>query len=560
MVDRERTPAGGTRSSGGPGAGERVPPWILAMGAVALVVVLAVVFVAVVPAIREQRSAQRATEGAGRQVTVTTAPPDDAATAEPSAPPSGLVAYADAEGRLLLGRGAEEPEVLATDVAVGDAGLSSVAIAPTGDLVAYVRADGALVVLPVPIGGQPADPLVLATDVALGEVGNPDALSWNATGGEIAYLAVGTEDMVEPRPEEPPPLSSNSGVFRVPLPEGELGNVVRVVDRTGAPVTRLGDPSTRSMVGVAYSSSDDLMLVESVAPDTGKPYTLALATGGSTELTPTVLSADEPAFAPDGNFIVAVGPQPRGQELLRVATDELSRDALAESASICGPSVSPDATRVVYGAGEDCSRLELVSSQGGAPVDITPPTGPGDAAYGVGQLGWTADGRYITFSDCRATDGPVRCRGPVTFLEPDSRTVIEGPDAATVAPVFPPLLQDVQLDLVMDGPLEYEATYRIDAELEGQLTELDGGTSRVGAELSDEDRSLSLDLQVREGANVAAGTITVVDPEAGIDRTFLVLASPSILGVRVVSLSGVWISTDEIPVISGEFRLAVRRR
>jgi hypothetical protein len=54
--------------------------------------------------------------------------------------------------------------------------------------------------------------------------------------------------------------------------------------------------------------------------------------------------------------------------------------------------------------------------------------------------------------------------------------------------------------------------------------------------------------------------MTVVDPEAGIDRTFLVLATPTVLGVRVVSLTGLWISTDDLPVISGEFRLAIRRR
>jgi hypothetical protein len=349
-------------------------------------------------------------------------------------------------------------------------------------------------------------------------------------------------------------------VFRVPLPEGALGNVVKVVDRSGELIVRLGDPSTRSMVGIASSLSDDLMLLESVAPDTGKPYTVALATAGAEEIVPTLLSADEPAFSPDGNFIVLVGPDKGGRELIRVATDSLDRSTLVSSEGVCNPAVSPDSTRIVYGAGPDCERLELVSSSGGAPVDITPPRRPGDTTFGVGTLGWTQDGRHVTFADCRRTDGPVRCSGPVTFLDPDRMAVTEGADASTVVPQVRPLLQALQLDLVMSGPIEYSTSFQVSSELEGDLTELDEGTSRLSAELVEGERSLTLELQVKEGADFATGTMTVVDPAAGIDRTFLVLATPSVIGVRVVSLSGTWISTDDLPVISGEFRLAIRRR
>src|SRR5690606_17946756 len=123
-----------------------------------------------------------------------------------------------------------------------------------------------------------------------------------------------------------------------------------------------GDPTTRSMVGVVSSLSDDLMIVESVAPDTGRPYTLALATSGSSEELPTLLSADDPAFAPDGNFVVAVGPDKGGQELVRIETDALSRATLVSTDRICNPSISPDSTRIVYGTGEGCSKLHLISS------------------------------------------------------------------------------------------------------------------------------------------------------------------------------------------------------
>lgn len=541
---------------------EGVPWWLVALGAVAVALAATVLLVVVVPSLRDQRSAARQTENEGTAVPTTIAPDgsDEPTTTLAPTAPQGQVAYVDADGRVLLGNGADPPEVLAEDAAVGTAGLGAVAIAPTGDVLAYTRRDGALVLLSVPIGGVADPPVVLATDVALDAVGPDPSLSWDATGVRIAYLADGTEEMVAPRPEEPPPLSSPEGVFREPLPEGALGNVVKVVERTGEPVVRIGDPSTRSMVGIASSLSDDLMMLESVAPDTGKPYTLALATSGSDTELPTLLSADDPDFAPDGGFVVVVGPEKGGADLLRVATDTLERTTLTSGEQICNPTVSPDSTRIVYGVGEDCSRLELVSSRGGAPIDVTPPTGPGDVSFGAGALGWTQDGRFVTFSACRSTDGPVSCEGPVTFLDPDRRSVVAGPDAPTVAPQVRPLLQSVRLDLVMSSPIEYRASFEINAELEGELTEIGSSTSRLSAELSEDERSLSLDLQVQEGAQFATGTMTVVDPEAGIDRTFLVLASPSVLGVRVVSLTGMWISTDELPVATGEFALAIRRQ
>jgi hypothetical protein len=543
--------------------GESMPAWLMGLGALAAVLVVAVLLAVVVPAVREQRSAARSTENAGTAAP-TTAPQDDAGevttTTGPPVAPAGLVAYVDAAGQVLVGDGADPPEVIAADAAIGDAGLGAVAIAPTGDVVAYARNDGALVLASIPVVGVADPPVVIATDVALEAIGATTSLAWDFSGSLISYLAVGTDEMVEPRTGEPPPLSAEAGVYRVPLPEGVLGNVVKVVDREGAQVVRIGDPSTRSMVGVTMSSSDDLMLLESVAPDTGKPYTLSLATTGSAALVPTVLSGDDPAFAPDGSFAVAVWPDRGGVELVRVATETLDRASLSSGSTICRPSVSPDSTRIVYGAGEDCSELHLISARGGVPVDITPPTGPGDVSFGVGALGWTQDGHHVVFSSCAATSGPVGCEGPVTFLDPDRREVVEGFDAATVAPQTRPLIRSLRLDLAMEGPIEYETSFDVSTELEGQLTEVGDSATRIDAELVEDDRTLTVDLQVQEGATFATGTIAVSDPDAGIDRTFLVLARPTVLGVRSLSLSGMWISTDELPVTSGEFRLAIRRR
>lgn len=537
--------------------GTPVSGWTIAAAVLAVLAVLAAVAVVVVSVTDDGGRAGAPIESPSATDEPAPVEPPLAALPEEveAVDPSGRVAYVTADGRLLLGTGAEAPVELAADAAVGAADIGAAEVAPTADLVAYVREDGALVALPAG-GGAPT---VLAADVALDALGGGSVLAWDPTGSQVAYIAEGTEDMALPRPETPQPLSGPD-VFRVPLPTGVVGNVVKVVDRTGVEVNRIGDPTTRSMVSVTTSQSDDLMILESVAPDTGQPYTLLLATSGSPDELPTVLSADDPAFAPDGSFVVAVGPDKGGRELLRIETDQLARTTLVSTDRICHPTVSPDSTRIVYGTGEDCSKLHLVSSRGGQPVDITPPARPGDASFAAGGLGWTPEGRFVTFADCRSTDGPLRCGGPVTFLDPDRRHTIAGPEASTVAPVRQPLLQDLQLDLVLRGPLTYDGTFPVDTEAEGETRQLGEDTGLADLQLVDGERELRVEVQVERGVDFAAGRLTVRDPEAGVDRSLLVLGTPSIIGIRVVSLTGMWVTTDDLPFASGEFRLALRRR
>ena len=133
-------------------------------------------------------------------------------------------------------------------------------------------------------------------------------------------------------------------------------------------------------------------------------------------------------------------------------------------------------------------------------------------------------------------------------------------EASTVAPVRQPLLQDLRLDVAMDGPIEYLGSFPIDLEAEGDVREIAEGAGRAELELVDGERSIRLELQVEEGIRFATGRLTLVDPEHGIDRTFMVRGSPSVIGIRVVSLSGTWIDTTDLPIASGKFRLAVRRR
>ncbi|MCX6523451.1 MAG: hypothetical protein NTX58_01615, partial [Actinobacteria bacterium] len=101
--------------------------------------------------------------------------------------PTDRVAYVTSTGLVLSGTGAEPPTQVGTDAARGPTGLGAIAVAPTGDLIAYLRTDGALVVVPSTGGAA----VVLAADAVLADIGEHNLLAWDPTGAQIAYIAVG---------------------------------------------------------------------------------------------------------------------------------------------------------------------------------------------------------------------------------------------------------------------------------------------------------------------------------------------------------------------------------
>lgn len=492
--------------------------------------------------------------------TVPTGPGDaNPGTANPGtagpATPSGQVAYVTADGRVWLGNGATAPVEIAQGAAIGRAGQAGIAVSPNADIVAFIRADGTLVT--VPIGG--GAPTVVATDAVTTSLGRDPSPTWNSTGDQIAYVAVGTRAMVPPKPATLPPLSGE-GVYRTPLPQGVLGNVVKVVTRSGEVKGTIGDPSVRSYVGVTASPADDLLILDSVIPGTNRRYTLVAATATVPTESPTLLSADDPAFSPDGRFVLGVGPAKGRKELIRISTDTLDRTTLVDDQNICNPSVSPDSTRVAYGGGPNCSRLMLISTKGGKAIDVTPPETPDTATFAVGPIGWTTEGRFITHPTCANDAGRLTCGGPVMFLDPDTGRLQRGPDATTVAPIVRPLIQDVYVDIDFRGPLRFRHSFIIDPTVQGKLTDTQANGGRLEGRLVDGGTVLAANLQSQEGKPFITGQITVTDPEGGIDRTFLVLGRAVVIGIRVFSLTGIWISTDDLPFATGKFNLAVRRR
>jgi hypothetical protein len=301
------------------------------------------------------------------------------------------------------------------------------------------------------------------------------------------------------------------------------------------------------------------MLVESEVPGTDDRYTLSGASDISSDLSPTVVSADQPEFAPDGSFVVGVGPAKGRQEMMRIAMDTLERDTLVLDDKICRPAISPDASRIAYGGGEDCNKIMLVSSRGGQAFEVTPIDAPETLDLNAGGLEWTADGKFLTWPGCVREGDQVDCDGPTQFMEPDSGRVLEGPDAVTVAPIRRPLVQDVWFDIDLRGPLEFRNSFLISPETQAGLTETEDG-GYIEAEMTDGAKSLAMKMTSEEASPFVTGTLSVSDPETGIDRNFVVMGRATLLGVRVFSISGTWYSTDDVPFATGEFNLAVRRR
>lgn len=480
------------------------------------------------------------------------APDDEQPRAGARSQPSGAVAYVTADRRVWLGSGTSEPVEVGALAAFGPNGQATVAISPTGESVAYVRADGSLAV----VDADGSNTRVVATDVALEAVGGAPILTWDGTGDQLVYVARGTEDQVADASTRP--RSKSSGSHLAPLPDGPLGNVLATVSATGGTIQTSGDPSQRSVFGIATSLNDPLIVVQTAIPGTEDRYTLALATAGSREFAPTPFSADDPDFSPDGAFIIYSGPSKERRELTKLDLSTISRDVLTTDDTVCSPVVSPDSTRIIYGGGPDCNRLMLVSAEGGRSFDITPLDAPDTASFGGAALGWTSDGRFVTFPDCTRTDGKLECGGPSVFLEPDSGRVLNGPDAVTVAPIRRTLIQDIWADFTMGGPIELKQSFPITPEIEGALTDT-GSAEVLEATLNNGTAVLDARLTASQDGFVT-GTITVDDPTSGVDRTFAVLGRTSLLGLRIVSMTGIWMSTNDLPFATGEFTLAIRRR
>ncbi|MFM7067884.1 MAG: hypothetical protein ACKOYM_00340, partial [Actinomycetes bacterium] len=197
-----------------------------------LAAVVAAVFV-VVSASGESPvpASELARRQAGSDVTLptsTTIGSDGSSGAPTRATPTGTVAFITPTGEVLVGQGAAAPTSLGFGAAVGPSKVGAVALSPEADAVAWVSAQGSVVVRDLAGGAA----RVVANDAVVSAVGRAPVLAWSADGLQLAYVAVGTRDMIQPRRTNAP--ASGPDVFPSPLPPTDtLGNVVKVVTRNG---------------------------------------------------------------------------------------------------------------------------------------------------------------------------------------------------------------------------------------------------------------------------------------------------------------------------------------
>jgi hypothetical protein len=116
----------------------------------------------------------------------------------------------------------------------------------------------------------------------------------------------------------------------------------------------------------------------------------------------------------------------------------------------------------------------------------------------------------------------------------------------------------VYLDFVMQGPLDLSHSFLISAETQGELTETEDG-GFLEATVSDGLTEITFKMTANDEGFVT-GTADIDDPEAGINRTFTILARANLLGARILRLSGIWMTTSDLPMATGEFVMAIRRR
>jgi Tol biopolymer transport system component len=150
----------------------------------------------------------------------------------------------------------------------------------------------------------------------------------------------------------------------------------------------------------ACGSGDEVVLSRVLESNTADLWRLNIATGELKQL--TFGKDDEyPSCTPDGKWVVYGGFAGADslRHIFKVSTDGGTPAELAKG-RVFYPSVSPDGASVAYGRmdGQGASaksKFVVQKLEGGAPLqEIDVPS-----TYNWSQLGWTPDGRALTYVD-----------------------------------------------------------------------------------------------------------------------------------------------------------------
>lgn len=445
--------------------------------------------------------------------------------------PPGRIAYVTPSGSVFVAESDGSKAIaIGQDAATNSDGLAPIAWGPVGDIIAYVRTDGALVFAPA--NGQ-GETRVVATDAIVPATGGENLLTFDPTGVAIAYFR-----------------ATPSGVPQVAL--------VYFDGPTEGTTTALSDPATRVPLEVAFSPLDPFLYLRSADVETGREFTVAAVepTAGTPVGSP--FSVDDPTFSPDGAYIYGVLNKGIDQ-IVRVDSASGRVDLIREQDRICNPTTSPDAKRLVYGAGPTCSEVWVIDADGQNPKRIVEPMG-GAVSFASGNFSWSLDGRTISHAACTASIETATCGGAYLDIKVAGGAVVTRAVAGTVLREIRPLVKAIKVKVEATGPISFNDRLLISQQSGGGLLGLRrGGAADVKAvDERDPRRSFALRLVAGVRSPFVSGTVRVQDP-SGFDQTFTVIGSVAVRSFRTVSLRALYVSTSSMPFRSGRFNLTLYR-
>lgn len=401
----------------------------------------------------------------------------------------GRIAWVTPTRDLMIAKadGTEERKIGA-DVARNRVGLSPLAWSPTGDRIAYVRPSGQLVVASTNGAGE----TVVATDAVVPSDSDETTVSFDVSGSTVAYLG-GSQDR---------------------------WNAV-VVNLESGLSEALNDPDARQILGMRYSSSDPFLYLLSRDAETGAPFTVSLIEPVAGRIFPTPWAYEDPTFSPDGEYLVAVAPSQKADQLVRIDTTRGRPEVIADRDQICQPAVSPDAREVIFAAGELCDEVWVVDIDGTDLRQVVRSVGSSQS-FAEGAFTWSLDGSVVSHPACRVLDVGMACGGAYWDIDPQGSpegrsAIVARQEAGSVSRETAPLIRAAKVEVQFRGSVNYSGKLLVSPESVGKLLSDPSGSvveAKVVDEL-DEGRFLSLKLQHTDRSRFLNGLLRISDAGGG---------------------------------------------
>ena len=446
-----------------------------------------------------------------------------------------MVAHVTPVGDVVVSEGdGSNPRTVGTGAVANAAGLTPLAWrSPGADSIAFVRNDGALVIARSDGSGD----RVVANDASVPLYVDEQLLSWDISGTFLVYLAQ--------------------------TPFGFESKVVDFSDAddvTAPTVRTVGNPTRRTVLAQGFSPVDPIMWQRSVDPETNRAFSLALVEPVGGGIVGTPLNLGDPNVSPDGRFLVGttslVGAEV--SQLVRLRITRPRSEPIFDSPTVCRPAISPDARRIVFGAGEDCNEVWVIGIDGSGPTRISDQLDD-DLDFSQGRFSWSLDGSVISHPACRDDGDVVRCAGPYLNLAADGSAVRRGPDAGSVLWEQRPLIRPIKVDIDITGPVRYRGRLQVGAESVGDLVG-SGRAQLLQATARDEEdpeRYFSVELSNPSDSSVVAGSFRIVDGDT--DERFTMTGRAALSSYGSAKIRGLWLQTGTFPFRTGQIVLTLQR-